>query len=40
MNELQRLYQWLEALNRYPVNGDDAIKQKIELKIKDIQKGV
>lgn len=40
MTELQRLYQWLDALNRYPVDGDDTIKKKIQLKIQDIQKGV
>jgi hypothetical protein len=40
MTELQNLYLWLETLNRYPIEGNDAIKKKIQLKIKDIQNGV
>ena len=40
MTELQRLYQWLDALNRYPVDGDDEYRKIVQRKIEDIQRGV
>jgi hypothetical protein len=39
MDELQRLFLWLDALNRYPQEGDEEIKIKIQNRIRDIQRG-